>query len=120
MINGGLHSQSTFTCKMGDADFEGHGLFGYDPRKEEYTGIWVDNFTSAPTRMTGAYDEEQKTLTMFSTVYDENSGLEMKQKQVTTFVDEDTRTFVIYVVVEAGDNEQEFKIMEMTSKKRKE
>jgi hypothetical protein len=78
-ISGGFYSLTTFKYKMGDKDFEGHGLFGYDPRTKEYVGTWVDNFTTIPTQLKGKYDPDQKTLTMFGTVADE-AGNEIKQK----------------------------------------
>ncbi len=118
MVSSGLHSRSTFNCKMGDTDFEGHALIGYDPRSKEYVGTWVDNFTTVPSHMKGKYDDKKKTLTMLSTVVDATSGQELKQKQVTTFVDDRTKTFVIYLIVDAGGEEMEVKLMEMTAKKR--
>ncbi|REJ94001.1 MAG: DUF1579 domain-containing protein [Planctomycetota bacterium] len=120
MVSGGLYSQSTFTCQMGDTEFEGHGLMGYDSRTKEYTGVWVDNFNTVPMPMNGTYDKEANSLTVHTTVVDENTGIELKQKQITTFVDDDTRTFVIYLLVEAGGETQEIKLMEMTSKRREE
>jgi hypothetical protein len=118
MVSGGLFSRTTFKCKMGDRDFEGHGLFGYDPRTKEYTGTWVDSFSTIPTQLKGKHNAENKTLTMHATIVDTNSGQEIKQKQVTKFVDDKTKTFTIFMLMDAGGQEQEIKIMEMTAKKR--
>lgn len=117
MVSGGLSSRSTFVADFGDRRFEGHGLFGWDPHQEKYTGVWVDNFNAAPTTMTGTYDAEQKTLTLHSTVRDE-SGNAVKQKQVTTFVDETTRKFEAFLVIEQGGRPLDVKIMEILSTKR--
>lgn len=53
---------------------------------------------------------------MLSTVVDAASGQEMKQKQVTTLVDENTKKFEIFFVTPQGD----VKILEINAKKRKE
>jgi len=117
LVSGGKYSRTTFKYKMRDKEFEGHGLFGYDPRSKEYVGLWVDNFTSIPSQLKGTYDAEQRTLTMFGTVVDD-AGNEMKQKQVTKYVDSKTKTLEIFLIVEAGGKSQEIKLMDMTAKKR--
>jgi hypothetical protein len=117
MVAGGLFSRSTFTGDFGDRKFEGHGLFGWDPNEEQYTGLWVDNFNGAPTLMTGTYDADTKTLTFHSTIVD-GAGNPLKQKQVTTFVDERIRRFESYLIVEQGGRPLEVKLMEITSTKR--
>lgn len=118
LVSGGLYTRSTFRCKMGNRDFDGHGLFGYDPRSKEYTGFWVDNFSSIPQQLKGKYDAEKKTLTMFGTIADAEAGQEMKQKQVTTFVDENMKTFEIYLLVDDDGKELPIKLMELTAKRR--
>ncbi|MBI4659290.1 MAG: hypothetical protein HY735_10655 [Verrucomicrobia bacterium] len=55
---------------------------------------------------------------MFSVVFDESTGQEIKQKQVTQFVNAKTKTFAIFMLVDVGGKEQEIKLMEMTAKKR--
>jgi hypothetical protein len=117
MVSGGMFSRSTVTAVFGDRRFEGHGLFGWDPHREKYTGVWVDSFNAAPTAMTGSWDAEEKTLSFESIVRDE-SGNELKQKQVTTFVDENTRKFEAFLVVEQGGQSLDVKLMEIVSRKR--
>jgi len=117
LVSGGKYSRTTFKYKMRDKEFEGHGLFGYDPRSKEYVGLWVDNFTSIPSQLKGTYDASQKTLTMFGAVVD-GAGNEMKQKQVTKYVDGNTKTLEIFLIIEAGGKTQEIKLMDMTAKKR--
>jgi Protein of unknown function (DUF1579) len=117
MVSGGFYSLTKFKYKMRDQDFEGHGLFGYDPRTSEYVGTWVDNFTTVPQQMRGKYDADQKTLTMFGTVVDD-AGNEIKQKQVTKFIDSNTKTLQIFMIVEADGKSREIKLMELTAKKR--
>lgn len=113
-----LYLQSTFVCEMGNRLFEGHGLLGYDPRSKTYTGTWVDSFSTVPTAMKGKFDEKKNSFTAFSTVVDVENNQEIKQKQVTTWIDKSTKTFSIYMLIGEGDNQTEVKIMEMTAKKR--
>ena len=117
LVSGGMYARSTFKYTMRDREFEGHGLFGYDPRSKEYTGLWVDNFTTIPTHLKGKYDPEQKTLTLTGAVVD-GAGNEIKQKQVYKYLDDKTKTLTIYILVEIGGRTREIKIMEMTATKR--
>jgi hypothetical protein len=117
LVSGGKFSRTTSTYMMRDREFEGHGLFGYDPRTSEYTGLWVDNFTTIPTQLKGTYDVAKKTLTLHGTVAD-GAGNEIKQKQVTTFVDAQTKTLEIFMLIDADGTTQEVKLMEMTATKR--
>lgn len=112
----GLHSTASFKMDIGTTKFEGHSVIGYDPQKKEYTGTWVDTATVAPTLLTGKYDADKKTMTMLSAVVDPASGREMKQKQVTTLIDENTKKFEIFFATPQGD----VKILEINAKKRKE
>ena len=116
LVSGGLYLKSEFRSKMGDQDFEGHGLMGYNPKKKRYEGMWVDNFTEAPTRMTGRYNKAKKIFTVTGVVQDEE-GNDMKQKQVTTHLDDKTKRFEIFLVVEAGGKEMEIKLMSMKATK---
>lgn len=119
VICGGLYVETDFTCKMGDQLFEGHGLMGYNPREKAYTGTWVDNFTAAPSQLSGKYDKDSKTLTITSEVYDESTDQMLTQKQVTKWIDESTKDFKIFLVVKAGEKTMDVKIMEMEAKKLK-
>ena len=117
LVSGSLYSRTTSKCKMGDQDFEGHTLVGYNPRSKEYTGTAVNNFTTAPVQMKGTYDAEKKTLTMFSAVVD-GTGNEISQKQITRFIDDRTKTFTTFMLADAGGKDTEIKLMEVTAKKR--
>ncbi len=114
---GGLYAQSSFTLPMGERTFEGHGLMGFDPRTSEYEGTWVDNFTSVPSTLKGTFDESGKTMTLHSSVVDP-AGNELKQKQVTTWLDASHKKFEIFLVLDQGGQNLDIKLMEMTSKKR--
>lgn len=118
LVSGGLYARSSYHGKMREEDFEGHGLMGYDPRTEEYVLTWADNFTAVPTQFKGKFDAEKRTLTMFASVVDVGTGEEMQVKHVTTFVDATTKTFASFLIVDAGGQKVEVKLMETTAKKR--
>lgn len=80
-------------------------------------GTWVDNFSTIPMQLKGEYDEKSKTYTVHSTVVDE-TGHELKQKKVTTWIDEPNKKVEIFWVVEEGGENLDIKIMEMTAKRR--
>jgi hypothetical protein len=117
LVRSGLYLRTIAKCKMGDQDYEGHTLVGYNPRSKEYTGTSVNNFVAAPIQMKGTYDAEKKTLTMLSAVVD-GKGNEIKQKEVTKFIDDKTKTFTSFMLVDAGGKEMAIKLMEVTAKKR--
>lgn len=119
VVSGGLYLRSEFTCKMGKRTFEGHSLLGYDPRSKAYVGTWVDNFSTAPSSLKGTYDSKSKTMTIYSKVFDPESGQELQQKQITTWESDTKKKFEIFLVVEAGGKKMDIKLMEMTSTKQK-
>lgn len=117
MVSAGLYLKMSARGKLGDQEFEGHGLLGYDARTKEYIGTWVDNLTSTPTQTRGTYDAERKTLTLFSAVVD-GAGREIQQKQVTHFVDDKTKTVTTFMLIDAESKKIEIKLMEITARKK--
>jgi hypothetical protein len=119
LVSGGLYLQTSFTHPMGRrGEFEGHSLIGFDPRVKKYVGTWVDNRTAIPRQIMGDFDEMLKTLTISSIVVD-GRGRELKTRQVTRWLDESNKTLEIFMVIAAGDDETEIKLMELTATKRR-
>jgi hypothetical protein len=118
LVAGGLFTRSEFRCTFGDREFTGYGLVGYDPRVKKYVGTWVDSFSSVPTSMEGTFDPQTDTMTTISKLYVPDAQLELTQKQITKFVDDNTRTFEIFLVTGTADQPQDVKLMDMTLKKR--
>jgi hypothetical protein len=114
----GKYLQTKFTYMMGNREYEGHGLMGFDARSKKYVGTWVDNFTSAPDQFKADYDEKAKTLTIRSGALD-GGGSEMKTKKITTWIDDSKKTMVIYMIAEEGGKETDIKLMQIDSTKRK-
>jgi hypothetical protein len=56
--------QSRVECSdMMGMSFVGTGCQGFDTKKNEFVGTWIDNFGTYITVMAGEYDEAKKTLT---------------------------------------------------------
>lgn len=50
-----------------DSGFEGHGVYGWDPARGRYTGVWVDSTTSAVAHSEGSWDAATRTMSYVTT-----------------------------------------------------
>ena len=98
--------------------FVGHGQFGYDPIAKKYIGTWVDSMAPYLYTMEGTFDEQTKTLTMMSTGRDPKTGKISTSKNITQYIDADTKTFEIHAPV-PGQEGKWWKMMEISYKRRK-
>ena len=75
-----------------ESGFEGHGVFGWDPMKKRYVGVWVDPMRTSLAPMEGDWDPEKKTMTMHGemTLAD---GRKITWREVTETVDPSTQIF---------------------------
>jgi hypothetical protein len=121
LLGNGMWLLSFYKGDIGGTAFEGHGTFGYDPKKKKYTGTWIDNMKPTMDTMEGDYDPKTKTLTMYSESIDPETGKPMKMKNVGKFIDNNTRTFTMYTLA-PGTKDQYVKMMEIhyTRKKKTE
>jgi len=117
LLEGGTWLISDYTADIGSMKFEGHGIFGYDPKKEKYVGTWVDNMTPIISPMEGTYDAEKKSMTMTSKGYNPETGKTFEMKNVSRYIDKDTRIFEMYMPGE--DGKKMWKSMEMKYTRRK-
>jgi hypothetical protein len=104
MSCGGLWLASTFNTKMGDKDFQGKGLDGYDPASKKFVSVWVDSMSTKPMTMEGTYDEKTKTMTSIGEGPGPD-GKQMKMKLVVTMPDKDTINEKMFLVGPSGDTE---------------
>ena len=61
---GGFWLVSDFQGTMMGLEFEGHGVYGFDAEKKQYTGTWMDSLGPQKMDMVGEYVAATKTLTM--------------------------------------------------------
>jgi hypothetical protein len=75
-----------------ESGFEGHGVYGWDEAAGGYVATWVDIGGAGMARGTGRWDEAGRTLT-FDMEVTPPSGQTVRYREVTTRVDDDTRTY---------------------------
>lgn len=64
-----------------DKGFEGHGVYGWDPARGKYTGIWVDSTSSAIAHSVGTWDPASRTMTYETVV--EHGGRTVRYRETT-------------------------------------
>jgi hypothetical protein len=115
LARGDMWLLSRFEGSFGDMKYAGYGTFGYDPAEKKYVGTWIDSMSPYLTTMKGDYDPATKTMTAIGAGRDAMTGKQTRTKHVSQYVDDDTRTFQMYMT---GDDGKEFKVMEITYHRR--
>jgi hypothetical protein len=87
--------ESSFKGEFQGQKFEGKGLDGYDPMKKKFVSVWIDSMAPSPLVLEGTYDADKKTMTMEGTGPGQD-GKPVKQKEVTTWQDDDTAVMKFY------------------------
>ena len=105
---------SEFKSDFGGQPYEGRGQFGYDPVAKKCVGTWIDTMTPYAQKMEGAYDPKNHTLTMNTEYRDPMTGKMAKGKNVTKYIDNDTKKFEIYGPSPEG---VQYKMLEITYKR---
>jgi len=108
---------SRFEGEAAGMPFVGVGTSGYDPEKKKYVGTWVDTMTPHLMITEAEYDEEKKPLTGTAEGRDPHTKKPYTAKIVARYVDDDTRVFEMHM---PGEDGKEFKMMEITYKRRAE
>ena len=106
---------SEFQGDFGGMEFTGHGQFGYDPIAKKCVGTWIDSISPFMQKMEGNYDVKTHTLTMNTEGMDFTTGKVMRGKNITTYIDNDTKKFEMFA---PGPDGQEFKVMEIMYKRK--
>jgi len=115
---GGLWLISEFEGDLGGMPFHGRGQFGYDPVAKKFVGTWIDSMNPHLSVMEGSMDATGKILTMMSKGRDPRSEKETLTKMVTTYLDEDHKTFEMLSPVEGKEGEW-WKMMEIDYTRKK-
>ncbi len=115
LLPGGLWLVSRFDGDFGGVKFVGVGTVGYDPVEKKYVGTWIDNMTPHLMVIKAEYDPATKLLTGIGQGRDAATGKESTTKQVSRFLDDNTRVFEMF---SSDPDGKEFKMMEITYKRR--
>lgn len=114
MILDGRYQEGVYKGEMWGMPFEGRSTMAFDNASQEYISTWMDNMGTGLMVMRGTYDEASKTLTLTGSMMDPVFKKEKKQKEVLTYIDDDTQKMEMYDVAADG---KEFKTMEILSKR---
>ena len=118
MVLGGRYQSSKHTGTMMGMPFEGMSLMGYDNAMKKFVSSWVDNWGTGIMMLSGPWDATTKTLTLTGSMPDiVRPGKECTMREVFTVVDDNTQHMEMY-----GPDPKtgkEFKMMEITMKKKK-
>jgi len=116
-VLGGLWLVSEFKSEMGGQPFEGHGLYGYDPDKKKYVGVWVDTQSTSFQLSEGTLSADGNMLSMSGEMKNPMGAGTVTVKFVYTFTDSDTRLFAMKMPMPGGGGEMD--LMTITYKRRK-
>lgn len=103
---GDLWVLSKFEMDFGGMPFQGHGVMGYDPNKKMFVSTWVDSMQPFISMMEGTTDESGRISTMLGE-WPDQGGTMQKWKSTSEWMDDDHRTFKMFM----GDKDGEFNEM---------
>lgn len=90
--------------------FEGHGLLGYDPRRDTYESCWVDSVDDFLKLAEGSWDERTATLQLEREFSDE-TGQRVVERIEDRFVDANTRQVTIRETVAGAEPIESMRIL---------
>lgn len=114
---GGLWLVSEFRSEMGGQPFEGHAMYGYDPDKKKYVGVWVDTQSTSFQLSEGTLSADGNTLTLSGEMKNPMGAGTVPVTFVDTFTDANTRLFAIKMPMPGGGGEMD--MMTIAYKRRK-
>jgi hypothetical protein len=101
LLLGGRFLQQSFQGTMGDQNFQGLGISGYDNAQKKYVGVWMDSMGTGIMHTTGSYDEKTHVMTELGEFV--SPAGPMKMKMVTKPVDENKFTFTMSMLSAEGE-----------------
>ncbi len=110
VILGGRYIKDELRGTFMGQPYEGLGVTGFDRYRKEYVSTWSDTLGTAVMVSRGKADASGKVLTMTALYDDPASGKQTAMKEVTRFVDANTRVFEIW----ENQGGKEVKTLEIT------
>jgi len=92
---------------------KGSATIGFDPTSKKFVGTWVDSFQPAVTRMSGTYDDTEKTMT-YDTTGIGMDGKPMPGRIIIRYKDENSHTFTMMHRDPTGQSDKMVTTMEMS------
>ena len=117
-VSDGLWLRSSYEGDfLGGKKFKGHGIFGYDPLKKKYVGVWVDNMQTSLGMLEGEFDAKTKTSNMKFETTEPSTGQPIRQQHKTEYKADGHKVFSIQMQI-PGAGDQWVKMLEIESKRR--
>jgi hypothetical protein len=111
LAHGGRWLLTDFENETG---FSGHGIYGFDPVKKTYSGVWVDSLRTSLTVMEGTWDAPSRTMT-FRGEQKRPDGSTVAWREVTESIDPDHQIFRSFM---PGPGGAEFEMMTVTYRRK--
>lgn len=86
-----------FRASMFGQEFRGLATMGFDTATNRFVSTWCDSFSSHIYQFAGTLSEDKKVLEMSGTNPEPHSGKPAVWRTVETTVDENTRTFEMFI-----------------------
>jgi hypothetical protein len=115
---GKMWLDSRFEGEYGGDKFVGKAQMGWDPVKKKYVGTWIDSISPFMYMLEGEYDIPTHTLTVVMTGTSALTGKPETAKNITRYIDENTKVFEMHMPVEGKPGEW-WKMMEIKYTRRK-
>lgn len=109
-IFGGRFIKQEFTSEWMGQPFQGLGIFGYDNIQKEFQSIWLDSMATGMMVSSGQLTDDG-SMVEEGTFSCPLTNSERWNRSKTTFVDDDTFTFEMFM---KDDNGEEFRSMLIT------
>ncbi len=110
LLLGGRYLKSAFNASYMGMPFEGIAVDGYDNAKKQYVSIWMDNFGTGISMMSGKSDNDGKTVFYEGVMFDPMQNKDVKVKSIIHYISENE----ILMEMFGYYNDVEFKTMEMS------
>lgn len=102
---GGFWTLSRFTADFMGMPFVGRCTLGWDARKEKFVGSWIDSMSSTMFVMEGDFSADGRTLEMRCEGPHMATGDIVPMRMVTSYGDDGTHTFDMFVGNPGGHGE---------------
>jgi hypothetical protein len=110
MVFGGRYAHSSFKGDFMGMPFEGVATLGFNNSTGKFEGTWMDSMSTATMYVSGTMDSATKAVTMSGEFMDPSKNKMVKQRQVTTWKNDNEFTDEFYHSVDG----KESKVMEIS------
>ena len=120
MILGGRWLEQTMSAEASGhmPAFEGMGLIGYDNVKKEYVSVWLDTMSTGAMIGNGEFDSKTKTLADAGKYSCPMTGKDRGYRSTWQMKEKNTMVFALYGTPPMEPTGKEFKMMEVTYKRK--